>query len=101
VDGQTHLLDRDGDERPDSLYTIPVERADGLGARRLGNGEAVFQHSEARDLAAGDGQHEGETECDFTVSIRFVFRREGQGVKDRPLRSRQTLRCPGSHRHRR
>jgi hypothetical protein len=30
-----------------------------LDARRPRNGEAVLQHSEARDLTAGDGQHEG------------------------------------------
>ena len=49
--------------------------------RRPRNGEAVFQHSEARDLAAGDGQHEGEgrlhglartlhSRCEFTDDRR-------------------------------
>jgi hypothetical protein len=48
-----------------------------LDARRPRNGEAVLQHSEARDLTAGDGQHEGEgrlhglpgtlhSRCEFT-----------------------------------
>lgn len=73
------------------LYAIPVERATGSGARRPRNGEAILQHSEASDLAAGDRQHEGEgrlhglartlhSGCEFTDDHRTTV--IGQNIVD-------------------